>query len=311
MEVSTPTAGVRVPVIPPHQRRLQPRRGGALHRPHALRAGRGRRSPRRARRSCRWRARRAGCAPVPAGCRRERAGARCRRRARSACRGCARRRRSGSSRGRRPASAGRPARAPPRPRPAAPRSAPAPSSIAEETLPGSPPRARIADPLAGQPVADQHRVDAFGEFVGAPQLAAQLVGPGARVLEVADEAVLEVPAGVVEGVAAELGADQDPDRQGEEDRDQRGGVVARAVTHQRAKARWSAPGVRYSPSQILIFSQTSWTRSLSAGEVMTTIASRIAKAARKRADRGRRASSGCRAGSPPSRRPASRRSAAG
>ena len=111
------------------------------------------------------------------------------------------------------------------------------SSTASATSLGSPPRATIADPLALQPVAGQHRVDAVGELVGAAQLAVQLVGPRAGVLEVADEAALEVPAGVGQRVAAELGADQDPDRQREEDRDQRGGVVAGAVTHQRAKAR--------------------------------------------------------------------------
>ncbi len=39
----------------------------------------------------------------------------------------------------------------------------------------------------------------------------------------------------------------------------------------------------YKPSQILTFSQSSSTRSLSAGELITTIVSRIAKAMRKSA----------------------------
>ncbi len=77
-----------------------------------------------------------------------------------------------------------------------------------------------ADPLAGQPFAHQRRVDAAGEFVGAGQFAVQFVGPFARVLEVAGEALLEVLARVGQRVAAELGADQDPDREGEEDGDQ-------------------------------------------------------------------------------------------
>jgi hypothetical protein len=46
--------------------------------------------------------------------------------------------------------------------------------------------------------------------------------------------VLEVLARVGQGVAAELGADQDPDRQGEEYGDQRGRVVSGAVSHSRA-----------------------------------------------------------------------------
>ena len=107
------------------------------------------------------------------------------------------------------------------------------SSIESETSPGRSPSATSADPLALQLIAHQRRVDAVGELVGPAQLAAQLVGPLARVLEVAGEARLEVLAGVGQRVAAELGADQDADREGEENRDQRGRVVARAVTHQR------------------------------------------------------------------------------
>ena len=96
-----------------------------------------------------------------------------------------------------------------------------------------------ADPAPAQPVAHQDRVDPAGELVGPTEFAAQLVGAFARVLEVAGEAVLEVLARVGERVAAELGADQDPDREGEEDRDQRRGVVASAVTHRPGKARRS------------------------------------------------------------------------
>jgi hypothetical protein len=39
----------------------------------------------------------------------------------------------------------------------------------------------------------QRRVDAFGELLGAVEVGVQFVGPRARVLQVADEAVLEVP----------------------------------------------------------------------------------------------------------------------
>ncbi len=76
------------------------------------------------------------------------------------------------------------------------------------------------DPLAGKAFAHQRRVDAAGEFVGAAQFAVQFVRPFAGVLEVAGEALLEVLARVGEGVATELGPDQDPDREGEEDGDQ-------------------------------------------------------------------------------------------
>jgi hypothetical protein len=71
-------------------------------------------------------------------------------------------------------------------------------------------------------------------------LAAQRLGPLAGVLEVSGQALLEVSAGVVDGVAAEGGADHHPDREGEEDRDQRCRVVARAVAHERRKARCPA-----------------------------------------------------------------------
>ena len=130
------------------------------------------------------------------------------------------------------------------------------------------------DPPPVELVADQDRVDAFGELVGAAQFAAELLGAVAGVLQVADEALLEVLARVAEGVAAELGADQDADREREEDRDQRYRVVARAVTHQ--------PARRSMPSQILIFSQSRSARSLSAGEVAITITSRTVNTARKR-----------------------------
>src|SRR5680860_265614 len=137
-----------------------------------------------------------------------------------------------------------------------------------------------ADPPAAQPVADEDRVDASGELVRPAQLAAQLVGLLTRILEVAGEALLEVLAGVVDRVAAEHGADHDPNRQGEKDRDQRGGVVARAVAH-RPERLDGDRGHRYRPSQILTLSQISSTRSPSAGEAITRIASRIMKAARK------------------------------
>ena len=73
---------------------------------------------------------------------------------------------------------------------------PSASSIESEMSPGRPPRASDADPLAPELVADQDRVDAVGELVGAAQFAAELVGAVAGVLEVAGEAVLEVLAGV-------------------------------------------------------------------------------------------------------------------
>jgi hypothetical protein len=137
-----------------------------------------------------------------------------------------------------------------------------------------------ADASAGQTVAHQRRVDAAGEFVGAGQFLAQFVGPLTRVLEVAGQALLEVPARAGQRVAAELGADQDADGEGEEDRDQRGRVVSGAVTH--AGRLDGGRGSRYRPSQILSFSQISWKRSLSAGEVITRIVSRTAKVAMKR-----------------------------
>jgi hypothetical protein len=87
------------------------------------------------------------------------------------------------------------------------------------------------DPLAVELVADHHRIDALGELVRAAQFAADLIGAVAGVLEVAGEAALEVLAGVVEGVAAELGTDQDPDREREEDGDEGDRVIARAVAH--------------------------------------------------------------------------------
>ena len=87
------------------------------------------------------------------------------------------------------------------------------------------------DLLALQPVAGQHRVDLFVEFFGLAEFAAQVFDPRAGVLEVADQAVLEVLARFRQRVAAELGADQDPYREGEEDCDQRGCVIARAVAH--------------------------------------------------------------------------------
>jgi hypothetical protein len=78
------------------------------------------------------------------------------------------------------------------------------------------------------------RIDPAGEFIGASQAAVQFVGPRPRVLEVAGEAVLEVLARAGQRVTAELGADQDPDREGEEDGDQRGRVISGAVSHSRA-----------------------------------------------------------------------------
>ena len=97
---------------------------------------------------------------------------------------------------------------------------PSASSTASEMFPGRSPIAEQPDPPALELVADQDRVDAFGELVRAAQFAAELLGAVAGVLQVSDEALLEVPARVAEGVAAELGADQDADRERDEDRDQ-------------------------------------------------------------------------------------------
>ena len=108
---------------------------------------------------------------------------------------------------------------------------PSASSTAEVISLGSPPSATTAIRSSLQPVTGQHRVDLFVEFVGLAEFAAQVVGARAGVLEVADQALLEVLARFGQRVAAELGADQDPDREGEEDRDQGGCVVASAVAH--------------------------------------------------------------------------------
>ncbi len=96
------------------------------------------------------------------------------------------------------------------------------------------------DPVPPQVVADQRRIDLIGEGVGLAEFGAQFLGVVARVLEVPGQALLEVLAGVVDRVAAEGGPDDDADREGEEDRDQRGRVVARAVAHMRRKARCPA-----------------------------------------------------------------------
>jgi hypothetical protein len=65
-------------------------------------------------------------------------------------------------------------------------------------------------------------------------LGAQLVGLRPRLVEVALEAVAEALLGVVEDVSAQAGADQDPDREREEDRRQRGGVIAAAIAQGRS-----------------------------------------------------------------------------
>ena len=150
VEVSTPTAGARVAVDPARSAPTSSWSAvGALHRPHLFAAARGRRSPRRGRRSCRSRARRGGCARGRAGCRR-----------RTIWRPTPVPKAvsvSGFSRdvgeaGLREvageAAAGRPARARRRPRPAAPRSARArPRSSRRHRRAGRRAR-RSADPLA-------------------------------------------------------------------------------------------------------------------------------------------------------------------
>ena len=78
VEVSTPTAGVRVAVIPLISADFELAGGRALRPGPCPPAGCGRRSPRRARRSCRWRARRGGRGRLRAGCRRAPAAARAR-----------------------------------------------------------------------------------------------------------------------------------------------------------------------------------------------------------------------------------------
>ena len=87
------------------------------------------------------------------------------------------------------------------------------------------------DPASGQLVPDEHRVDPLAELVRVAELGGELVGLLAYVSEVACQALLEVAAGAGDDVVAELGPDQDPDREREEDRRERCDVVARAVAH--------------------------------------------------------------------------------
>ncbi len=123
-----------------------------------------------------------------------------------------------------------------------------------------------SDPPALQQVAGQRRVDAFGEFVRVAEFAAQLVGLFAGVLEVADEAALEVSCGFRSGRRRRTRPDQVP--------------IASARKTAISEAAWYA---RYSPSteeasdrplnpsQIRTFSQNSSKTSFRAGEVMTRI----------------------------------------
>ena len=73
---------------------------------------------------------------------------------------------------------------------------------------------------------------------GPAELPGQLVGAAAGVVKVGGEALLEVLAGVGDDVVAELGADQDADREREEDGRKRGGVIASRCSPSR-QARWS------------------------------------------------------------------------
>src|SRR5215210_722988 len=97
-----------------------------------------------------------------------------------------------------------------------------------------------ADPPPLEASADQNRIDALGEVLRAAELAAEVVGPFPRRLQVAREALLEVLAGAGDDVVAELGADQDADREREEHGSEGGRVVAGAVPHSAGSLDWAA-----------------------------------------------------------------------
>ena len=111
------------------------------------------------------------------------------------------------------------------------RSAPAPSRRRSTVSSESSPKPTTATEEPVEPAGDQRRVDALPELTLAIELRLEILGRRLGRVEVAAQAVLELLRGRGDDVVGEPDTDQDPDRQGDEDRRQRGCVISAAVSH--------------------------------------------------------------------------------